>query len=298
MRTLTLIRKTVSPADPPVTLRVVTHSGAGDLLPFGEERALPIREQGEEVSFFLPDGKAPGGDSKIAIPAGRDSVALYVWVIATAEGELDCITLPCPPPKEAKAPSGQGAAQNGPLGRMVSDLSGQESPSEPGDSPAQGEFSGPVPPMPQGPGELARYRLGGEGWVDLRQHQSGRRGEQLYNLATGTASLVLTMLTRPESSPQKEMRNRGCHTLAVKMVFHFEDMDLLYYFDGSQEPGDSWRRYYRNMVCGPREEPLFLDGWEMKWVENAAHTHLVKLLEEQGLLEKAWMEEGRVGLRP
>ena len=29
-----------------------------------------------------------------------------------------------------------------------------------------------------------------------------------------------------------------------------------------------------------------------------AHTHLVKLLEEQGLLEKAWMEEGRVGLRP
>ena len=58
MRTLTLIRKTVSPADPPVTLRVVTHSGAGDLLPFGEERALPIREQGEEVSFFLPDSAA------------------------------------------------------------------------------------------------------------------------------------------------------------------------------------------------------------------------------------------------
>lgn|GEM_PF-2565585 len=28
------------------------------------------------------------------------------------------------------------------------------------------------------------------------------------------------------------------------------------------------------------------------------HPHLVKLLEEQGLLEKAWMEEGRVGLRP
>ena len=36
----------------------------------------------------------------------------------------------------------------------------------------------------------------------------------------------------------------------------------------------------------------------MKWAENAAHTHLVKLLEEQGLLEKAWMEEDRVGLRP
>lgn len=167
MRTLTLIRKTVSPADPPVTLRVVTHSGAGDLLPFGEERALPIREQGEEVSFFLPDGKAPGCDSKIAIPAGREPVALYVWVIATAEGELDCITLPCPPPKEAKAPSGQGAGQ--------------------------GSFSGPVPPMPQGPGELACYRLGGEGWVDLRQHQPGRRGEQIYNLATGSASLALTV---------------------------------------------------------------------------------------------------------
>mgnify|MGYP003378315642 CR=1 FL=1 len=59
------------------------------------------------------------------------------------------VTLPCPPPKEAKAPSGQGAGQSG--------------------------FSGPVPPMPQGPGELARYRLGGEGWVDLRQHQPGRR---------------------------------------------------------------------------------------------------------------------------
>ena len=29
-----------------------------------------------------------------------------------------------------------------------------------------------------------------------------------------------------------------------------------------------------------------------------AHTHLVKLLGGQGLLEKAWMEEGRVGLRP
>ncbi len=36
------------------------------------------------------------------------------------------VTLPCPPPKEAKAPSGQGAGQSG--------------------------FSGPVPPMPQGPG--------------------------------------------------------------------------------------------------------------------------------------------------
>lgn len=290
MRTLTLIRKTVSPADPPVTLRVVTHSGAGDLLPFGEERALPIREQGEEVSFFLPDGKAPGGDSKIAIPAGRDSVALYVWVIATAEGELDCITLPCPPPKEAKALSGQGAGQNGPLGRMVSDLSGQGA--------AQGSFSDPVPSQPQGPGELARYRLGGEGWVDLRQHQPGRRGEQIYNLATGSASLALAMLTLPDSAARQEMRNRGCHTLAVKMVFHFEDMDLLYYFDGSQEPGDSWRRYYRYMVCGPREEPLFLDGWEMKWVENAAHTHLVSLLEEKGLWERAYMEEGRIGLRP
>ena len=41
------------------------------------------------------------------------------------------VTLPCPPPKEAKAPSGQGAGQ--------------------------GSFSGPVPPMPQGPGELACF---------------------------------------------------------------------------------------------------------------------------------------------
>ena len=109
MRTLTLLRKTVSPADPPVTLRVVTHSGAGDLLPFGEERALPIREQGEEVSFFLPD-----------------------------------------------------------------------------------------------------------------------------------------------SAARQEMRARGCHTLAVKMVFYFEAMELFDYFDGSQEPGASWHQRYRDSVCGPR----------------------------------------------
>ena len=261
MRTLTLTRKTVTSVDAPVTLRVVTHSGAQGLLRAGEELALSIRDQGEAVSLFLPDGSAPGGESRIDVPAGRDPVRQLVCLLATAKGELECVTWPLPEEEEAPAAF----------------------------APA---------PVPQGPGELTRYRLGGEGWADPRQHQSGRRGEQLCNLATGTASLVLTILTRPESSPQKEMRNRGCHTLAVKMVFHFEDMDLLYYFDGSQEPGDSWRRYYRYMVCGPREEPLFLDGWEMKWVENAAHTHLVKLLEEQGLLEKAWMEEGRVGLRP
>ena len=80
------------------------------------------------------------------------------------------VTLPCPPPKEAKAPSGQGAAQNGPLGRMVSELSGQESPSEPGDFAGQGEFSGqgagqsgfsgPVPPMPR-----ARGNWPATGWA-------------------------------------------------------------------------------------------------------------------------------------
>ena len=94
--------------------------------------------------------------------------------------------------------------------------------------------------MPQGPGELARYRLGGEGWVDLRQHQPGRR--------CGPGGFL-----------------------------------------ASKIPGQCVR---------PPGGPLFLTGWEMKWAENAAHTHLVKLLEEQGLLEKAWMEEGRVGLRP
>ena len=93
MRTLTLIRKTVSPADPPVTLRVVTHSGAGGLLPVGEERALPIREQGEEVSFFLPDGKAPGCDSRIAIPAGRGE-QIYNLATGSASLALAMLTLP------------------------------------------------------------------------------------------------------------------------------------------------------------------------------------------------------------
>ena len=261
MRTLILTRKTVTSVDAPVTLRVVTHSGAQGLLRPGEELALSIREQGEEVSLFLPDGSAPGGESRIGIPSGRGPLRQLVCLLTTAKGELECITWPLP--EEEEAPAAVAPA-----------------------------------PIPQGPGELTRYRLGGEGWVDPRQHQSGRRGEQLYNLATGTASLVLTMLTRPSSAPQKEMRKRGCHTLAVKMVFYFENMDLLYYFDGSKEPGASWRQRYRDMVCGPREEPLFLDGWEMEWVEHAAHTHFVGLLEEKGLWEKAYMEEGRIGLRP
>ena len=262
MRKLILIHRGVNYGDPPVTLRVVTDSGARGLLPFGGVLTLSVPEEGGKVIFSSTDDWKIARPIEEYIPKGPQPVVIKVWVFLMKK-ELPPFCLASPLSEEEAA-------------RLLAAPAG----------------------VPRSCGELARYWPGGERWMDPHLHRSGLRGEQLYSLATIPASLVLALLTLPGSDARQKMKKRGCHTLEVKMAFHFEDVEFVYYFDGSKEPGAFCRQSYQYMVCGTQGRPFRLDDWERDWVEDAAHTHLVRLLAERCLWEKAYMEDGRIGLCP